>query len=40
MPSLDDLVARQNIHVQGLPAAPSKKLVAGPDDNAVLRPPN
>jgi retinoblastoma-like protein 1 len=27
MPSLDDLVARQNIHVQGFPATPSKNLL-------------
>jgi len=30
MPSLDDLVARQNIHVEGLSATPSKKRAAGP----------
>ncbi|KXG21077.1 hypothetical protein SORBI_3009G010600 [Sorghum bicolor] len=39
MPSLDDLVARQNIHVEGLPATPSKKRDAGPDDNADPRSP-
>ncbi|XP_066337130.1 retinoblastoma-related protein 1-like isoform X3 [Miscanthus floridulus] len=39
MPSLDDLVARKNIHVEGLPATPSKKRAAGPDDNADPRSP-
>ncbi|XP_066339583.1 retinoblastoma-related protein 1-like isoform X2 [Miscanthus floridulus] len=39
MPSLDDLVVRQNIHVEGLPATPSKKRAAGPDDNADPRSP-
>ncbi|XP_062183024.1 retinoblastoma-related protein 1-like [Phragmites australis] len=34
MPSLDHLVARQNIHVEGLPATPSKKRAVGPDDNS------
>ncbi|XP_010237681.1 retinoblastoma-related protein 2 isoform X2 [Brachypodium distachyon] len=33
MPSLDDIVAHQNIHSEGLPATPSKKRAAGPDDN-------
>ncbi|KAL6890246.1 hypothetical protein ACP4OV_009009 [Aristida adscensionis] len=32
MPSLDDLVARQNIHVNVLPATPSKKRAAGSED--------
>jgi retinoblastoma-like protein 1 len=40
MSSLNDLVTRQNIHVQGLPATPSKKLAAGPDDNADPQSPN
>ncbi|KAJ1275719.1 hypothetical protein BS78_05G157600 [Paspalum vaginatum] len=39
MPSLDHLVARQNIHVEGLPATPSKKRADGPDDNADPRSP-
>ncbi|AQK57623.1 retinoblastoma-related protein 2 [Zea mays] len=39
MPSLDDLVARQNIHIEGLPATPSKKRAAGRDDNADPRSP-
>jgi retinoblastoma-like protein 1 len=30
MPSLDELVARQNVLVEGLPATPSKKRVAAP----------
>ncbi|TVU24646.1 hypothetical protein EJB05_27095 [Eragrostis curvula] len=33
MPSLDDLVARQNIHVETLPATPSKKRAADPVGN-------
>uniref|UniRef100_A0ACD5WYE8 Uncharacterized protein n=2 Tax=Avena sativa TaxID=4498 RepID=A0ACD5WYE8_AVESA len=33
MPSLDDIVAQQNIHPEDLPATPSKKRAAGPDDN-------
>jgi retinoblastoma-like protein 1 len=39
MPSLDELVARQNVLVEGLPATPSKKRVAAPDDNTDPRSP-
>ncbi|CAO2144326.1 unnamed protein product [Urochloa humidicola] len=39
MPSLDELVARQNFHVEGLPATPSKKRAAAPDDNTDPRSP-
>ncbi|GJN25460.1 hypothetical protein PR202_gb13289 [Eleusine coracana subsp. coracana] len=34
MPSLDDLVARQNIHVETLPDTPSKKCAGDPADNS------
>uniref|UniRef100_A0A0D9XSP1 Retinoblastoma-associated protein A-box domain-containing protein n=1 Tax=Leersia perrieri TaxID=77586 RepID=A0A0D9XSP1_9ORYZ len=33
MPSLDDIVARQNIHPESLPPTPSKKRPSGPDGN-------
>ncbi|KAL6654159.1 hypothetical protein ACP70R_007624 [Stipagrostis hirtigluma subsp. patula] len=36
MPSLDDLVVRQNIHAVGLPTTPSKKRAAGP---GLVEPP-
>nr|AAF97520.1 retinoblastoma related protein RBR1 [Zea mays] len=39
MPSLDDLVSRQNVRIEGLPATPSKKRAAGPDDNSDPRSP-
>ncbi|OEL31361.1 Retinoblastoma-related protein 1 [Dichanthelium oligosanthes] len=39
MPSLDELVARQNIHFEGLPGTPSKKRAAAPDDNTDPRSP-
>ncbi|KAM0863929.1 hypothetical protein ACQ4PT_044256 [Festuca glaucescens] len=39
MPSLDDIVAHQNIHPVDLPATPSKKRAAGPDDNGDAKSP-
>jgi len=39
MPSLDDIVARQNIHPEDLPATPSKKRAASPDDNGDAQSP-
>ncbi|KAM0856752.1 hypothetical protein ACQ4PT_048910 [Festuca glaucescens] len=39
MPSLDDIVAHQNIHPVHLPATPSKKRAAGPDDNGDVQSP-
>ncbi|KAF8694203.1 hypothetical protein HU200_038330 [Digitaria exilis] len=39
MPSLDELAARQNFHIEGLPTTPSKKRAAAPDDNTDPRSP-
>ncbi|XBH55999.1 hypothetical protein VPH35_077936 [Triticum aestivum] len=39
MPSLDDIVARQNFHAEDLPATPSKKRAADSDENGDSRSP-
>ncbi|XP_044981404.1 retinoblastoma-related protein 2-like isoform X3 [Hordeum vulgare subsp. vulgare] len=39
MLSLDDIVARQNFHAEDLPATPSKKQAADPDENGDTRSP-
>ncbi|CAM0873627.1 unnamed protein product [Alopecurus aequalis] len=39
VPSLDDIVARQNIHPEDFPATPSKKRAASPDDNGDAQSP-